>query len=303
MGATQFICPNKERISIGECLNSCPNAIRCMGKPTLEAVANSVQDRKLGNKYSVTELIAGTREVYLKKTTDYAVDPQDQIFAMHGTAVHSICEKHSSSFILTEVRLSNDLYTGQIDAYGDLLGNGKKVLMDYKVTSSFKAAMALGYYKVDEPTGEYYKTGVKKGLEKTRKVLKTDGVKHTLEWAIQVNAYRMLLEEHNFPVEEMYIQMYVRDYSLRIAAERNVEKPIYLLKVNRISDIWLKRYFELKRKRLEEAMLSGELPNFCSKRESWNGRKCENYCNVFEACREAYEARLAETDLVDGVAA
>ena len=303
MGATQFICPNKERISIGECLNSCPNAIRCMGKPTLEAVANSVQDRKLGNKYSVTELIAGTREVYLKKTTDYAVDPQDQIFAMHGTAVHSICEKHSSSFILTEVRLSNDLYTGQIDAYGDLLGNGKKVLMDYKVTSSFKAAMALGYYKVDEPTGEYYKTGVKKGLEKTRKVLKTDGVKHTLEWAIQVNAYRMLLEEHNFSVEEMYIQMYVRDYSLRIAAERNVEKPIYLLKVNRISDIWLKRYFELKRKRLEEAMLSGELPNFCSKRESWNGRKCENYCNVFEACREAYEARLAETDLVDGVAA
>lgn len=303
MGATQFICPNKERISIGECLNSCPNAIRCMGKPTLEAVANSVQDRKLGNKYSVTELIAGTREVYLKKTTDYAVDPQDQIFAMHGTAVHSICEKHSSSFILTEVRLSNDLYTGQIDAYGDLLGNGKKVLMDYKVTSSFKAAMALGYYKVDEPTGEYYKTGVKKGLEKTRKVLKTDGVKHTLEWAIQVNAYRMLLEEHNFPVEEMYIQMYVRDYSLRIAAERNVEKPIYLLKVNRISDIWLKRYFELKRKRLEEAMLSGELPNFCSKRESWNGRKCENYCNVFEACREAYEARLAETDLVDSVAA
>ena len=303
MGATQFICPSKERIGIGECLNSCPNAIRCMGKPTLEAVANSVQDRKLGNKYSVTELIAGTREVYLKKTTDYAVDPQDQIFAMHGTAVHSICEKHSSSFILTEVRLSNDLYTGQIDAYGDLLCNGKKVLMDYKVTSSFKAAMALGYYKVDEPTGEYYKTGVKKGLEKTRKVLKTDGVKHTLEWAIQVNAYRMLLEEHNFPVEEMYIQMYVRDYSLRIAAERNVEKPIYLLKVNKISDIWLKRYFELKRKRLEEAMLSGELPNFCSKRESWNGRKCENYCNVFEACREAYEARLAETDLVDGVAA
>ena len=303
MGATHFICPNKERIGIGECLNSCPNAIRCMGKPTLEAVANSVQDRKLGNKYSVTELIAGTREVYLKKTTDYAVDPQDQIFAMHGSAVHTICEKHSSSFILTEVRLSNDLYTGQIDAYGDLLGNGKKVLMDYKVTSSFKAAMALGYYKVDEPTGEYYKTGVKKGLEKTRKVLKTDGVKHTLEWAIQVNAYRMLLEEHNFPVEEMYIQMYVRDYSLRIAAERNVEKPIYLLKVNKISDIWLKRYFELKRKRLEEALLSGELPNFCSKRESWNGRKCENYCNVFEACRKAYEAGFEDPDLVDGVAA
>ena len=299
MGATQFICPSRERIGISECLNACPNAIRCMGKPTLEAVAKSVQDRKLGNKYSVTELISGTREVFLKKTTDYAIDPQDQIFAMHGTAVHSICEKHSASFILTEVRFSNDLYTGQIDAYGDLLGNGKKILLDYKVTSSFKAAKALGYYKVDEPTGEFYKTGAKKGQEKTRKVLKTDGVKHILEWAIQVNAYRMLLEEHNFQVGEIYIQMYVRDYSLRIAAERNVEKPIYLLKVNRISDHWLKRYFAIKKRRLEEAMATNVLPAVCSKRESWNGRKCEAYCNVFEACKSAYAANVVQAELID----
>ena len=289
MGATQFICPSKERIGISECLSACPNAIRCMGKPTLEAVANSVKDRGLGEIYSVTELISGTREVYLKKNTDYAVDPQDQIFAMHGTAVHSICEKHSSSFTLTEVRLSNDIYTGQIDAYGDLLGNGKKILLDYKVTSSFKAAMALGYYKVDEPTGEFYKTGTKKGQEKTRKVIKTGGVRHILEWAIQVNAYRMLLEEHNFKVDDMHIQMYVRDYSLRIAAERNVEKPIYLIKVNRISDHWLKRYFAIKKRRLEEAMTTGAIPAFCSKRESWNGRKCQDYCNVFEACKAYME--------------
>ena len=285
MGATQFICPSKERIGISECLSACPNAIRCMGKPTLEAVANSVKDRGLGEIYSVTELISGTREVYLKKNTDYAVDPQDQIFAMHGTAVHSICEKHSSSFTLTEVRLSNDIYTGQIDAYGDLLGNGKKILLDYKVTSSFKAAMALGYYKVDEPTGEFYKTGAKKGQEKTRKVIKTGGVRHILEWAIQVNAYRMLLEEHNFKVDDMHIQMYVRDYSLRIAAERNVEKPIYLIKVNRISDHWLKRYFAIKKRRLEEAMTTGTIPAFCSKREAWSGRKCKDYCNVYETCK------------------
>ncbi len=294
MGATQFICPSKERIGITECLSACPNAIRCMGKPTLEAVANSVKDRGLGEIYSVTELISGTREVYLKKTTDYAVDPQDQIFAMHGTAVHSICEKHSSSFTLTEVRLSNDIYTGQIDAYGDLLGNGKKILLDYKVTSSFKAAMALGYYKVDEPTGEFYKTGAKKGQEKTRKVIKTGGVRHILEWAIQVNAYRMLLEEHNFKVDDMHIQMYVRDYSLRIAAERNVEKPIYIIKVNRISDHWIRLYFAIKKRRLEEAMATGVIPAFCSKREAWNGKKCQDYCNVFEACK----AHMEQQDVI-----
>lgn len=294
MGATQFICPNKDKITINQCLSLCPHHIRCMGKPTLEAVANSVKDRKLGRKYSVTELIAGTREQFFKRTTDYAVDPQDQIFSMHGTAIHSLTENNTSANILTELRLNNDIYTGQIDAYGDILGNGKKVLLDYKVTSSYKAMLALGYYKVDEPTGEVYKTGVKKGQPKTKKVLKTDGVKHMLEWAIQVNAYRMLLEEHNFPVEDMYIQVYVRDYSLRIATERNIDRPIYLLKVNKISDVWLKRYFQAKKERLEYALANGEIPSFCSKRESWNGNKCNDYCVVYEACRQAYEAAHAE---------
>lgn len=294
MSATQFICPNGDQVGINQCLAECPNAIRCMGKPTLEAVANSVSDRKLGNKYSVTELISGAREIYLKKTTDYAVDPQDQIFAMHGTAVHSICEKHSSSFTLTEVRLSNDIYTGQIDAYGDLLGNGKKILLDYKVTSSFKASRALGYYKTDELTGELYKTGAKKGQEKTRKVIKTGGVRHILEWAIQVNAYRMLLEEHNFEVDDMYIQLYVRDYSLRIATERNIDKPIYIIKVNRISDRWIRLYFAIKKHRLEEAMATGVLPAICSKRESWNRRKCQDYCNVSEACK----AHMEQQDVI-----
>lgn len=293
MGATQFICPNRDKIGIEQCLSLCPHHIRCMGKPTLEAVADSVKDRGLGRKYSVTELINGTRELYLKKTTDYAVDPQDQIFAMHGTAVHSICESCSSSALLTEVRLSNELYTGQIDAYGDLLGNGKRILLDYKVTSSYKAFLALGYYKIDEPTGEVYKSGFKKGMPKIRKVLKVDGVRHILQWAVQVNAYRMLLEQHNFKVDDMYIQMYVRDYSLRIADERNIDKPIYLLKVKKISDIWLQRYFSIKKAMMDRAMESRSIPAFCRKSESWNGRKCEKYCAVFEACKKASEEQLA----------
>lgn len=302
MGATQFICPNKDRVSIRQCLSLCPHHIRCMGKPTLEAVANSVKDRGLGRKYSVTELIGGTRELYLKKTTDYAVDPQDQIFAMHGSSIHSICERSSSSDVLTEVRLSNELYTGQIDAYGDLLGNGRKILMDYKVTSSYKACLAMGYYKVDELTGEVYKTGAKKGLPKIRKVLKTDGVREILHWAIQVNAYRMLLEEHNFRVDDMYIQLYVRDYSLRIAAERNIDKPVYLLKVNKISDEYLKRYFGLKKAMIDHAMATGVIPEFCRKPESWNGRKCGNYCEVFEACKKAAESSMTAKKMLSVVA-
>ena len=128
MPATKFVCPKtKDHIEIGQCLEHCTAGQRCMFLPTLRSVAASL-DRKL-DKPTVTELISGTRETYLKKTTDYAITPQDHIFAMHGSAVHSICEHSSSSTVLTEFRLFNDIFTGQIDCYGDVLGNGKKILI------------------------------------------------------------------------------------------------------------------------------------------------------------------------------
>lgn len=295
MTATQFICPNQDRILISQCLSTCPHCIRCMAKPTLETLAKSVADRKLGRKYSVTELISGTREQYLKKTTDYAISPQDHVFAMHGSAVHSICERSSSGNVITELRLANDIYTGQIDSYGDVLGNGRKTLLDYKVTSSYKAMLALGYYREDVPTGDVYKSGLKKGQPKMKKVWRTDGVKKLYEWAVQVNAYRLLLEEHNFPVDDMYIQVYVRDYSLRMASERNITQPMYLLHINRISDQWLYRYFSAKKALLDAALKSNTVPGFCSSRESWNGRKCAEYCDVYHECRQFYETGLPDT--------
>lgn len=285
MTATQFICPNHDKILIRQCLSTCPHCIRCMAKPTLETVAKSVADRDLGRKYSVTELITGTREMYLKKTTEYAINPQDHIFAMHGSAVHSICERSTTSRIMTELRLFNDTFTGQIDCYGDVLGNGKKILMDYKVTSSYKAMIALGYYREDVPTGETYKTGAKKGQPKMKKVWRYDGVRKLFEWAVQINAYRLLLEEHNFKVDDMYIQLYVRDYSVRTSSERNITKPMYLLHINKISDHRLRTYFSAKKARLDAALKQGEIPGFCSARENWHGRKCAEYCDVYEECR------------------
>ena len=296
MPATQFICPNQDKVLIKQCLSICPHCMRCMAKPTLETLAKSVSERNLGRKFSVTELLSGTRELFLKKTTDYAINPQDHIFAMHGSAVHSICEHSTSSTVMTELRLANDLYTGQIDCYGDVLGNGKKILLDYKVTSSYKAMTALGYYKEDIPTGETYKTGVKKGQSKTKKVWRYDGVRHLFEWAVQVNAYRLLLEEHNFRVDDMYIQLYVRDYSARIASERNITKPMYLLQINRISNHWLTTYFSAKKAKLEQALKTGHVPGFCSSRESWHGRKCADYCDVYEQCRNYYTTSLPKTE-------
>ena len=277
MPATKFKCKNGSQISIQQCLSSCPNGQRCMFLPTLRSVAESL-DRKL-DKPSVTELISGTRETYLKKTQPYAVDPMQQLYAVHGTAVHTIQEGHNEGNIIAEERLADDITSGKL-----IVNLSDNTLGDYKVTSSFKLMKALGYYKVDVPTGEVYKTGLKKGQPKTRKEWRTDGVKYVLEWAIQLNYYRILLEQAGFKVKDMVIQALCRDYSLRMASERNITRPLYLIKINRISDRWIKLYMSAKAKRLQKAVKENHLPARCSARERWHDRKCQSYCDVTEYC-------------------
>lgn len=219
MPATKFVCKDGNTVPIKQCLKQCPNAQRCMFLPTLRSVADSL-DRKL-DKPSVTELIAGTRETYLKKRCDYAIDPMQQLYAVHGSAVHTIQEGHNEGNIITEERLADDITSGKFDLYGQIVDLSDNTLGDYKVTSSYKLMKALGFYKVDVPTGEVYKTGLKKGQPKTKKEWRTDGVHHLLEWAIQLNYYRILLEQAGFKVKDMVIQALCRDYSLRMAAELN----------------------------------------------------------------------------------
>ena len=161
--------------------------------PTLRAIARSV-DRGL-KEPTVTELISGVREVYLKKTTDYAIDPQKTLYALHGQAVHTLNENCTEGEILSEVRLKDAVTSGKFDMYGKILDENDGTLGDLKVTSSYKLMKALGIYKMDVPTGEVFKSGMRKGQPKTRKELRYDGVRHVLDWAIQLNYYRMLLEK------------------------------------------------------------------------------------------------------------
>ncbi len=282
MPATKFICPNGRIVPIAACLHHCPDCNRCMFLPTLRAIAK-VANRKLPNA-SVTELLSGTREMYLKKTVDYAIDPMDQVFALHGTAVHALQQELTEGNMLSEERLADSFTSGQFDLYGRILDDHRLILGDYKVTSSYKLMKALGYYKVDVPTGEVYKTGLRKGQAKTRKEWRTDGIRELFEWSIQLNYYRMLLEQQGFQVEGMEIQAMCRDYSLRIAAERNITKPIYLIPIHRISDHWLKLYMETKAQRLKEAIAQRNLPPVCNARERWNDRKCRDYCPVAAFC-------------------
>ena len=292
MPATKFICPDGQRVGIADCLHGCPK--RCMFLPTLRAVVKSL-DRKLSEP-TVTELIAGTRETFLKKTTDYAVDPASVLYALHGQAVHSINERHTQGEILSEERLKDDITSGQFDLFGKIIDADDGVLGDLKVTSSFKLMKALGIYKAKVNTGEVYKTGVKKGLPKFRSELRFDGVRDLLDWAIQLNYYRMLLERAGFKVNRMFIQALCRDSGLRIATERGITKSVYIIPINKISDHWLQRYFLHKAKLLRDAINSNTLPPVCSVRERWNDKKCLGYCAARENCPHAQSLLKEATD-------
>ena len=281
MPATKFICPTGQKIAITKCLKKCSYGQRCMFLPTLRAVAASL-NRNI-KQPTVTELLAGTMETFLKRTTDYVVDPIKQLYALHGTAIHTINENHVDKNMLSEQRLSDDITSGKFDLFGKILDK-ENTLGDYKITSSYKLMKALGYYKVDVPTGEVYKTGAKKGQPKTRKEWRTDGVKHLLDWAIQLNYYRILLEERGYTVNRMEIQAMCRDFNLRIAAERNIISPIYLIPINKISDHWVKLYMKTKAARLQKALKTGKISHICSIKERWQDRKCKDYCAVAENC-------------------
>lgn len=282
ISATEFICPDGTTIAITSCLDKCRRKERCMFLPTLRAVAKSL-DRGI-KEPTVTELLCGVRETYLKKTTDYAIKPIDQLFAIHGSAVHTINEGHTEGNMLSEERIHDDITSGKFDLYGQIIDLSDKTLGDYKVTSSYKLMRALGYYKVDVPTGEVYKSGLRKGAMKTRKEWRIDGVRHLLDWAVQINYYRMLLESKGFEVGRMKIQAMCRDYSLRIASERNIRKPVYVIHINKISDHWIKIYMTRKAKLLREALQQCTLPKICTVKERWKNRKCAEYCAVAENC-------------------
>jgi hypothetical protein len=282
VAATKFICPDGCTWEISDCLNKCRMHRRCMFLPTLRAIAQSL-DRKLSG-FSVTELISGTREAYLKKTTDYTVDPKKRMFAMHGTAFHAINEGHTYGNIIAEERIYGDICSGQPDQYGELVSDEILTLGDLKVTSSYKIMKALGYYKIDVPTGETYKSGEKKGQQKTVKKLCSNGVRHVLDWAIQLNFYRTLYENEGYKVDDMTIQAMCRDFSLQIAASRGVTQEVYLIPINRISDRWIKKYLRRKAQLLREALETKIMPKPCSKRERWGGKKCAEYCEVSEFC-------------------
>ncbi len=285
MSARYFICPDRERIEISDCLKEggCRFGSRCATRAYLQ-VAKS--ERIWTGIPSTTQLIAGTLYAFLKLTKEYAIYPDSRAFMIHGSVGHAKLEGSDDEYSFLEEKFSGG--ETEITGIADILEieNGHAILVDYKTSGSFKVAKALGFYVDEEGTGEVYKSGKRKGEEKTRKILKRDDSKiDRYEWELQLNKYRMEYEKRGFKPDELKIQCIVRDGNTYIARSRGVFRNIYYFNVPILSDKEVTDYFEMKRTNLLLALAQGYWNEICTAKENWDGLKCQNYCDVAEFCQ------------------
>ena len=276
MGYKYFICPDNQKCEISGCLQSCRMEKRCLSLPTLRAI--SQQREWTGIPYT-TQLLKGTREEWLEIVNDdLIINPQDRMFSLLGTKVHGTLERHTDN-MLSEERISDEVSSGQMDCYDA----NSMTLYDYKTAGSYKVMQALGIVMVDVPTGEFYKTGEKKGQPKTRKEPQ-NGQPDMREWELQFNDYRIKLESQGFAVKDMYIEAIVRDGGTIAARSRGIIQNAYLIPVRRMPDEEVKTYFKIKADALQSALATEVIPPPCTDEECWERRKCKAYCTAWEHC-------------------
>ncbi len=298
MGFSRFVCLDGKECKLEDCLNECRlkdkvnpetgklwvEAGRCLSKRTLAAVA----DQRIWNGTpSTTQLLRGTRESYLTITKDFAIDPKSMMFALHGTKVHSALEQYTPDGCMSEERLFDGVSSGAFDFYSPENGG---TLYDNKTYGSYAVAKTLGFTEKYVANG-VYKTGEKKGQTKWKKEITPDGVKKRFDLAVQLNDYRMKLEQvKQVPVNNMVCEIIVRDGGTYLAQGRGVDKNAYLVPINKISDSWVRKYMTAKRNNLIKALEQNKLPPPCNARERWsdarNGKsaKCLKFCDVCEFC-------------------
>ena len=285
MPLERFICPDKESIGVKDCLTKCRMAERCLTLPTLTLIA---EEREWHGVPSTTQLLNGTMMEFLKLTKPYAVDPDRRMFMLAGTNHHKSLELAAKELGLpAEVALSIDR-----DIF-DLLEeeDGELVMTDYKLWGSYAVAKALGIVKVGEqpdPSGEVYKSTGKWGKAGSPKMVpifqRNASQADNADVELQQNRYRVKLAEKGIQLKRMQIQVIVRDGGLAIATSRGITRNSYRIPIKKIEDDVVTAFFAAKESALLSALAMGKWEQPCSEAECWEGKRCQDYCDVACYC-------------------
>jgi len=286
-----FICPDKEIIPVQDCLKciiKCRYGRTCLTRPTRVKIA---EERVWSGEPSTTQLLNGTMLEFLKLTNSYAIDPDSRMFALLGTRHHEMLHEMAKTLGLpSEVALTGD----DKDIF-DLLEqdeDGQWVLLDYKTWGSYRVAQAIGLVEIGkkpDPSGAVYKTSGKWGKAGSPKMVNVfqampQQVDNT-EAELQLNRYRLLLKEkYGIDVVLMRIQATVRDGGLAVANSRGIDRNGIMIEIQMLPDERVKAYFDAKRTDLLLALAQGSWSIPCTNKESWDGVRCREYCDVWNFC-------------------
>jgi hypothetical protein len=284
MPVKYFICPTGKKVEIEQCLKGCPFNERCMSLPTLRAIS---KQRKWTGKPSTTQLINGTRLSYIEiMYDDLEVDPQDCMFMLLGTKVHLSLEELTGD-MLAEEKVEEKEVTGIFDLYD----HTEKTLWDYKTSGSYKIAKALGLYEEEVPVpGQVFRTGPRKGQPKTEKITRK-GTPDCKDWELQLNRYRLMLQDMGFPIEHIKIEAIARDGSTYIAKSRGIKENCIIIPIAILDDKYVREYFKVKSELLLHYLDKKELPPPCNGEECWDGNRCKGYCKAWKHCDVGIRAR------------
>ena len=107
--------------------------------PAAFVQAVSVERHNKPGQYSATTLNKGTKEIILQERhwNEFEVDAADSVWAVFGTAVHAILEKHNDGNFHEErfdIAVGNSRVTGVVDSYDMERG----IIADWKTASVYK---------------------------------------------------------------------------------------------------------------------------------------------------------------------
>lgn len=269
--------------------------------------------RKFKRTMGVTSALNGMRYNYLKWKMKPDFDLAGSAFMALGIGSHNILDENTADKDTSEEWLKDGLIVGRSDLL-EAEGDDLNILTDYKVSGSYKVAMAMGIVEGDpEPLYDDFGNpivyqrngkGFSKGDQKMQKTYKIDPEQSdNWEYSMQLNKYRQMYELNGIKISQMRIFFLVRDGGTHMAKSRGVMENIYLLDIPRIPDEEVKEFFENRavgfarimkdascifgtpEEVVEKTIKAGIEVSICNRRETWDGRRCENYCSYSSACQ------------------
>ena len=293
MPVTNFICPDKIEIPIGDCINKCRLRQRCLTQPTLIKIAQS--DRPLTEIPSTTQMLNGPLMEWLKHHTSYSIDPRSRAFALLGTSHHDQLNSVASGDNIGETRQRDGGMSGQPDLLEpDDNQPGSYVVTDYKTYGSYRVRKILGLVRKERYSEtEVYKVNSrygKKGDPKRITYWMSDPVEVDMtSEQLQLNHYRLLCEAQGYSISRLQLQITVRDGGTVNARNNGIDDVIKLVEIPILPDSEVLGFFEMRRDELNIAMTTGTMPRLCNAWESWDKRRCQAFCDVAKFCPQGQE--------------